>query len=157
MKKVFIPLYSFALIMLSISAHAQVYKTFEDTIKLNKEFTDISNEIANISAKLTVAKNNMPGYKAKAEAAETTAKDAAISSSEQADKAVNGNINEAKDAKRKAKKAYSKAKNAQSKNNDVGNQDDKIASLTGQLAKKQVRLEQLTAMRLAIYAQKPNQ
>ena len=134
------------------TAYSQVYKTAADTVKLNKEFTEVSNDIASLSAKLTIAQNNMPGYKSKAKAADSDAQDAAITSSVQADKATEGGVKAARKAKRNSKKAYREAKDARSANNDVGDQDDKIASLTGQLAKKQERLRQLTAMRDAINA-----
>ena len=132
--------------------YAQVYKTASDTAKLNKEFIEVSNEIADLTAKLTIAQNNKPGYQSKATAAESTAKDAAETSSVQADKATEGGVKEARKAKRQSKKAYRKAKGAQSANHDVGDQDDKIASLTGELAKKQERLTQLTEMRASINA-----
>jgi uncharacterized coiled-coil DUF342 family protein len=134
------------------TTYAQVYKTAADTVKLNKEFTEVSNDIASLSAKLTIAQNNMPGYQSKAKTADLDAQDAAVSSSVQADKATGGGVKEARKAKRNSRKAYREAKDARSANNDVGDQDDKIASLTGQLAKKQERLRQLTAMRDAINA-----
>ena len=139
------------------TAYAQVYKTQSDTVKLNKEFTEVSNDIADLTAKLTIAQNNMPGYQAKAKTAESTAQDAAVTSSVQADKATEGGVKEAKKAKRNSKKAYRKAKNARSANNDVGNQDDKIASLTAQLTKKQERLRELTDMRASINAERDHQ
>lgn len=77
-----------ALVATGFTASAQVYKTVEGTVKLNKEFTELSNDIANLSAKLTVANNNMHGYKSKADAAESIAQDAAVSSSVQANKAT---------------------------------------------------------------------
>jgi hypothetical protein len=134
------------------TTYGQVYKTASDTVKLNKEFIEVSNDIADLTAKLTIAQNNKPGYQSKATAAESTAQDAAVTSSVQADKATEGGVKEARKAKRNSKKAYRKAKDAQSANNDVGNQDDKIASLTGELAKKQERLAQLTEMRASINA-----
>jgi chromosome segregation ATPase len=146
-----------ALMTTGFTAAAQVYKTAEDTVKLNKEFTEVSNDIANLTAKLAVAQNNMPGYRSKANAAESDAQDAAETSSIQADKATRGGVKEARKAKRKSKKAFREAKDSRSANNDVGNQDDKIASLKGELAKKQERLKQLTAMRTAIYAPSPQQ
>ena len=139
------------------TTYAQVYKTASDTAKLNKEFIEVSNDIADLTAKLTIAQNNKPGYQSKATAAESTAKDAAETSSVQADKATEGGVKEARKAKRQSKKAYRKAKGAQSANNDVGNQDDKIASLTAQLAKKQERLRQLTDMRTAINVEPQHQ
>jgi chromosome segregation ATPase len=142
----------------SFTAYAQVYKTAADTIKLNKEFTEVSNDIASLSAKLTIAQNNLPGYQSKAKTADSDAQEAAVNSSDQAAKSTEqGGVKEARKAKRKSKKAYREAKDARTANNSVGNQDDKIASLTGQLAKKQERLRQLTAMRDAINAQFPLQ
>ena len=143
----------FTLLSTSFTAYTQVYKTVSDTVKLNKEFTEVSNDIADLNAKLTIAQNKMPGYQSKANAAESTAQDAAETSSVQAAKATEGGVKAARKAKRISKKAYHKAKVARSANNNVGDQDDKIASLTGQLAKKQERLRQLTAMRDAIDAQ----
>jgi chromosome segregation ATPase len=137
------------------TAYSQVYKTTADTVNLNKEFTEVSNDIANLNAKLTIAQNNMPGYQAKANAAESNAQDAAVNSSVQAAKATTGGVKEARKAKRNSKKAFREAKDARSANHDVGNQDDKIALLTGQLAKKQERLRQLTAMRDTINSQLP--
>ncbi|GAA4341438.1 hypothetical protein [Flaviaesturariibacter amylovorans] len=146
----------FLLVLISLPAGAQVYKTAADTVKLNKELTDVNNDIASLTAKLTIAQNNLPGYRGKAEKADGSAHDAAAHSSVQADKAATGNdIKDAKQARRDSRKAYREAKRARSANENVGEQDNKIASLKGQLARKQERLLQLTAMRDAIYAQLP--
>lgn len=143
----------FLVLMTGLSSSAQVYKTAADTTKLNKEFKEVSNDIASLNAKLTIAQNNLPGYQSKAKTADSDAQNAAVTSSDQAAKSTDGGVKEARKAKRKSKKAYREAKDARSANNDVGDQDDKIASLTGQLAKKQERLRQLTVMRDAINAQ----
>ena len=141
------------LMMTGFAASAQVYKTAADTVKLNKEFTEVSNDIATLTAQLTIAQNKMPGYQSKANTAESNAQDAAETSSAQAAKATEGNsVKEARKAKRKSKKAYREAKDARSANVHVGNQEEKIASLTAQLAKKQERLRQLTDMRASINA-----
>ena len=145
------------LMVTGFAASAQVYKTAADTVKLNKEFTEVSNDIATLTAQLTVAQNNMPGYQSKAKTAESNAQDAAETSSTEAAKATGGSVKEARKAKRMSKKAYREAKDARSANSDVGHQDDKIASLTGQLAKKQKRLQQLTDMRTSINAGPQNQ
>ena len=142
-----------SLIATGFTAYAQVYKTTADTVRLNKEFTEVSNDIASLSAKLTIAQNNMPGYQSKAKTADSDAQNAAINSSVQADKATEGGVKAARKAKRNSKKAYREAKDARSANIVVENQDEKIASLTGQLAKKQERLRQLIVMRDAINAQ----
>jgi DNA repair exonuclease SbcCD ATPase subunit len=146
----------FTLMLFAFTGYAQVYKTAEDTVKLNKEFTEVSNDIANLTARLEVAQNNMPGFKSKANTAESNAQEAAVTSSEQADKARGGGVKEARKAKRNSKKAYREAKDARSANENVGDQDNKIASLKGQLAKKQERLSQLTTMRTAIMSEFPN-
>lgn len=144
-----------ALMLIGFTAQAQVYKTADDTVKLNKEFIEVSNDIANLTAKLTVAQNNLPGYKAKAEGAESDAQKAAEKSSEQASKTTGGSVKEARKAKKDSKKALREAKDARKANSNIGDQDDKIASLKGQLAKKEERLRQLTEMREAIYASLP--
>ena len=141
-----------ALMLFGFTGYTQVYKTAADTVKLNKELTEVSNDIANLTARLEVAQNNMPGIKSKANNAEANAGEAAERSSAQADKATNGGVKEARRAKRNSKKAYREAKDARSANENVGDQDDKIASLKGQLAKKEERLSQLTAMRTAIFS-----
>lgn len=146
-----------SLMLIGFAAHAQVYKTAEDTVKLNKEYTEVSNDIASLSAKLTITQNNMPDYRSKANAAESNAQDAAENSSVQADKATKGGVKEARKAKHNSKKAFREAKDARSANHNVGNQDDKIADLKGELAKKQERLDQLTAMRTAINNLTPKQ
>ena len=147
-----------ALLMTGFAAYGQVYRTAADTVKLNKEFTQVSNDIATLSAQLTITQNNMPGYQSKAKTAESNAQEAAQNSSTQAAKTTDGSsVKEARKAKHKSKKAYHEAKDAQSANNDVDNQDDKIASLTAQLAKKQERLRQLTDMRASIKAEPEHQ
>ena len=153
-KTIKIILLTSVLIAFGSPAFSQKYKTASDTIKLNKEYVKVSNDIADLTAKLTIAQNKMPGYQSKANAAESNAQDAAVNSSVQADKVTTeSSVKEARKAKRNSKKAYRKAKGARSANNDVGDQDDKIASLTGQLAQKQERLRQLTAMRDSINSQ----
>jgi hypothetical protein len=146
-----------SLMATGFTANAQVYKTFADTVKLNKEFIEVSNDIASLSAKLTIAQNNMPGFQSRAKAADSNAQNAAFNSSDQADKATEGGVKAARKAKRNSKKAYREAKDARSANNVVETQDEKIVSLTGQLAKKQERLRQLITMRDAINGQPQQQ
>ena len=50
----------FLALITGFTASAQVYQSAEDTAKLNKEFTEVSNDIANLTARLTVAQNNLP-------------------------------------------------------------------------------------------------
>src|ERR1043165_4381269 len=98
------------LLFSGISVYSQKYKTIEDTQKLNKEFVTVANSIADLNAKLTIAQNDLPGYQLKASDANNDAVKAASISSDQASKATNGNIRDARTAKRKARKAYGEAK-----------------------------------------------
>ena len=146
-----IQVFSFLLMVIaSHSAYSQKYKTVEDTARLNKEFVKVNNDIADLSAKLTIAKNNLPGYQTKAVNAGTDAQNAAATSSNQASKATNGDVADAKKAKRKARKAYNEAKDSRSANNNVSDQENKITRLTLQINKKQQRLQELNVMRSAI-------
>jgi hypothetical protein len=150
MKKVFTCFVFMITVMTGLQTYAQKYKTAEDTAKLNKEYVNVSNDIVELNAKLTIAQNNLPGYKSKAIAAGTDAENAATNSSNQASKATNGNIADAKKAKRKASKAYNEAKDSRAANNNVSDQEDKITKLSLQITKKQQRLQELDVMRLAI-------
>ena len=135
----------------SLQGFSQKYKKVEDTAKLNKEYVNVTNDIADLNAKLTIAQNNLPGYKSKAIAAGADAENAATKSSNQASKAAtNGEVDDAKKAKRRASKAYREAKDSRSANNNVSDQEDKITKLTLQINKKQQRLQELDVMRLAI-------
>jgi chromosome segregation ATPase len=138
------------LLLASMPALCQKYRTTADTVNLNKEYVKVSNDIADLQARLTIAQNNLPGYQSKANVADQDAEHAAENSSSQAFKATNGSVSDARSAKRKAKKAYSEAKDARSAKNNVNTQDDKIESLSKQLNKKQQRLQELTEMRTAI-------
>ncbi len=137
-------------IMTSQSAFSQKYKTAADTVNLNKEYVEVSNDIADLTSKLTIAQNNLPGYQNKAGEATSDAQSTAINSSDKASNAVDGDIGDARKAKRKAKKALHEAKDAKQANNRLEDQDDKIAKLSSQLAKKQQRLQELEEMRTAI-------
>ena len=134
----------------SLQATAQKYKTVEDTARLNKEYIKVSNDIVDLNAKLIIAQNNLPGYKSKAIEADKDADNAALTSSNQASKATNGDVGDARKAKRKARKAYNEAKDSRAANNNVSDKEDKITRLTLQINKKQQRLQELDVMRLAI-------
>ena len=151
MKKT-IYLFCFLSLIVSGTAYSQKYKTMADTVKLNKEHVKLSNEIVELNAKLGIAQNDLPGYQSKAKDANADAVDAASSSSDQASKATNGNVSDARTAKRKAKKAYNEAKDSRSAKNKLSDQEDKITRLNLQLKKKNQRLQDLEIMRTAINA-----
>ena len=152
MKKI-IRLFCFmALLIPGVSAFSQKYRTTEDTARLNKEYINVSNDIVDLNAKLTIAQNNLPAYQSKARDANTDAVNAASTSSNQASKATNGSVGDAKDAKRKADKAYSEAKDSKSAKGKVTDQENKITGYQLDIKKKRQRLEDLDVMRLAINA-----
>ena len=155
MKKIVRLVYLFALIFPALSAVSQKYKTVEDTIKLNKEYVNVCNDIADLKAKLTVAQNDLTGYQSKAREANNDAVNSASASSDQASKATNGSVSDAKSAKRKANKSYDKAKDSRSAKKNLNEQEDKIARYNRDIEKKQHRLKELDEMRVAIYAKIP--
>ena len=80
----------------AFSASSQKYKSASDTLKLNKEWVDVSNDIAKLTSELTIAQNNLPGYRTKTTDAEIDAQASAQKSSDQAYKATNGDLGDAK-------------------------------------------------------------
>ena len=150
MKKIKYLVPAMVLTMSTFFAFSQNYQTASDTVKLNKEYVEVSNDIADLSAKLTIAQNNLPGYNTKADAAVSDAQNTSAISSEQAAIATNGDVKDARKAKRKAKHALKDAKDLRHANNNVDDQREKIADLTAELAKKQARLQELDTKRTAI-------
>lgn len=152
MKKI-IRLLCFLLLLLpAVSAFSQKYKTVEDTVKLRKEYVDVLNDLADLNAKLTIAQNDLPGYQAKVKGANNDAIDAAEASSNQADKATNGKVSDAKSAKKKADKAYDEAKDLKAAKKKLSKHEDKITRYQLDIKKKQQRLTDLDLMRVAIFA-----
>jgi hypothetical protein len=137
-------------LMGSLPAASQKYKSASDTAKLNKEWVEVSNDIAELTAELTIAQNNLPGYRSKAEKATTDAQGTAQQSSDQAYKATNGDLGDAKSAKKKAKKALNDAEDASDAKDNTKKQEKKINKLTAQLQKKQRTLQELEEMRTTI-------
>lgn len=150
MKTIKFLLPAFVLIALSSPAFAQKYKTASDTVKLNKEYVNVSNDIAELTSKLTITQNNLPGYHKRASDAASDAQSSADESRQSASKATNGDLGDAKSAKKKAGQALNRAEDARDADNKIKDQDKKIAKLSSQLQKKQERLQELDAMRVAI-------
>ncbi len=140
------------LLLASAPAFAQKYKTMEDTVKMNKERVNLQNDLADLNARLTIAQNDLPAYQSKLRGANKDAIDAAEASSDQASKATNGKVSDAKTAKRKANKAYNEAKDMESAKKKLRNQEDKITRYQLEIKKKQQRTEDLDLMRVAIFA-----
>jgi len=144
--------YVVVLLLFSMPAFSQNYKTAKDTVKLNKEFVNLSNDVVQLNARLAIAKNNLPGYQTKLREANEDAAKAATISSNQAAKATNGTVRAAKMAKRKAGKSIGEAKDARSAKNKLEDQENKITRYQLDIKKKQQRLEALEVMRAAIHA-----
>ncbi|HZX59243.1 MAG TPA: hypothetical protein VFE54_10975, partial [Mucilaginibacter sp.] len=130
-------------------------KSPADTGKLNLEYVKVQNDIADLTSKLSIAQNDLPGYQTKAVNAGNLAQTTAATSDTSATKARSGNLQDSKDAKKNADNAYSKAKDARTANNNVGKQNEKIRKLTADLKEKRQRLSDLDVMRADINAQIP--
>lgn len=142
----------FAAMLTTGTVEAQKYKTAADTLKLNKEYLEVSQDVSNLSIKLTEAQNDLPGIVGKAGSAQDRAQAAADNSSNRADQATDGSVKDARQAKRSAKTAYKKAKTSQSADYEVRKQEKKIEQLSKQLNRKQNRMKELEEMRAAIYS-----
>jgi len=150
MKQTKLILLASLMLLFASTVYSQKYKTAADTVKLNKEYVAVSNDIAELTSKLTIAQNNLPGYQSKAGETASDAQSSANASSDQASKATNGDVSDAKSEKKKANKAYHNAQDAHDADHDLKAQNKKIADLTSQLQKKQKRLMELDEMRTAI-------
>lgn len=151
MKK-YIALFLIGFLFQAVPVFSQKYKSADDTIKLNREYEKLSADIVELNIKINTAENDLASYQSKARSADNDATSAASASSDQASKATNGSVRDAKTAKRKAKKAYSEAIDSRSANNKVSDQQKRIMRFRSDLLKKQKRMEELQAMRLAIDA-----
>ncbi|MEJ7681073.1 MAG: hypothetical protein WKG06_25115 [Segetibacter sp.] len=110
MKKSIIYLILVMIVLTSNTSCMQKYKTAADMGKLNKEYTEVSNDVAELTSKLTVAQNDLPAYESKAKAEEANAQIAAAESSQQAAMAKTGDLGDVKKAKRKPTKHLMKRK-----------------------------------------------
>lgn len=135
------------LLVVSFYSYSQKYKSYADTIKLNQEYVSISNEVAELTAKLTISKNNLPNLKKKAADAHADTKAAAESNSRQAMKATNGSFEEIKEAFAKAKEALKEANRAKDADDKVQDMEEKIVGLTEKINNWQKRLKELENIR----------
>jgi DNA repair exonuclease SbcCD ATPase subunit len=136
-----------ACVIVSLPAASQKYRSAADTVKLNRELVKVNNDIAKLTAELTVAQNNLPGYVSKAKTATNEAEATAQQSSDQAYKATNGDVQDAKSAKKKARKAYKDAGDASDARANTKKQEKKIDKLSAKLQKKQNDLKGLEEIR----------
>jgi prefoldin subunit 5 len=144
-------------LVMATSAYAQKYSTVADTLKLNKEYRNLSSEIAELTAEITTARGNLSAYTTEANRAEDKARTSAEDSSDKASKATSGDLHDAKRAKAEANTAYKRAKDSKSADKHVKKQKDLIEKLTKKLTAKLQRYHELETMRNEILQQDPAQ
>jgi outer membrane murein-binding lipoprotein Lpp len=151
--KMILSAFIFGAIIFAGTVHAQKYKTLADTANLNKEYKGLTADIADLNTKLTAAQNKAMAYQQKTAQAQQDALTAARQSKEQANAAAGGDIKQIKKELKKAKKANNEANDARDAANDEKANQKEIKYLTGQIAKKQSKLDELDKERTSITAQ----
>ena len=148
MKKIFLlPVLLF--IMAAIRGFSQTYKTAADTPAFNKEYAKVSSNIADLTAQLNKAQNDLEGYTRKSDKATSDAQSTAIATTDKASHATNGTVRDARRAKKEARRSVKDAKDSRRAGNNLDDQNKKISKLSVDLAKNQNRLKELDAMRAA--------
>jgi hypothetical protein len=136
----------------SLTATAQKYKTAADTLKLNKEYSDVSLDIAKLNIKLVEAQNKTKGFQSNSINTAQDATNSAQLSKTDASTATDGNLGDAKTAMKEAKKADHEAKDAKNAKDDENENVKTIKSLNGKILEKQQLLADLDKQRAAINA-----
>ena len=134
----------------SINASAQQYKTAADTLKLNKEYSDVSLDIAKLNLKLSEAQNKTSDFQSNSVATAQHASNSAQQSKTDASTATNGNLNDAKTAMKQARKANNQAKDAKNAKDDEDKNIRTIKELKEKISDKQQVLAELDSQRAAI-------
>jgi len=139
-------------ILFSTVTNGQKYKTMADTMRLNKEYGEISLEVSKLNTKLIEEKNKTADYRTKTSSSAVDAAATAQASKDQADVATSGNTTDTKKAVTDAKEADKKANNAKDAVSDEKMNNKKIKELTAQIDQKQKLLRELDSQRAAIMA-----
>jgi len=132
------------------TASAQKYKTADDTVKLNKEYGEVTLDIAKLKAKLVEEKNKTYGYQTKSTSTAQDAVSSAQYSKQTAATATDGSVSSAKKAMKQAKKANNQANDAKDAKEDQEKNVRKIADLQEKIEKKQAVLTDLDKQRADI-------
>lgn len=152
MKKIFL-LPTLLFTMATLPSFSQTYKTAVDTPALNKEYTKVSSDIADLTVQLNKAQNDLATYTRKSDNATADAQSTAMATADKAAHATNGSVRDARRAKKEARRSVKDAKDSRRAGNNLDDQNTKISKLTADLTKKQNRLKELDAMRAAINSQ----
>lgn len=151
MKKIFfLPVLLF---MAAAPVFSQKYKTAADTPALNKEYVKVSNNIADLTAKLNKAQDDLAKINRKSDKAITNAQSSASATADKASDATTGGVRDARRAKKEARRSVKDAKDSRRAGNDLDDQNKKIRKLTAELTKNQNRLKELDVMRARINQQ----
>lgn len=143
---------TFSVILLTQTAFAQKYKTAADTIKLNKEYGEVTLDISKLKSNLIEQQNKTSGYESKSTSTNNDAVSSAQNSKEMASTATNGNVSDAKKAMKQARRASNDANDARDAKNNQANNIKKINKLNEQITKKQAVLDDLAQQKATILA-----
>lgn len=139
------------------TASAQKYKTAADTLKLNKEYSEVSLYISKLNIKLLEAQNKTSGYQSKSSSTAQDANSSAQQSKSDATTATDGNLRDAKTAMKTARKANNRAKDAKSAKDNESDNVREIKKLNEKIAEQQAVLTKLDKEKAAIKALPPVQ
>jgi hypothetical protein len=133
-------------------ANAQKYKVLADSSKLQVEYIKVSTDIAALKLKINEAEINLPGYQNASSDATVNAQTAATLSSEDAQRASDGNsLHNVRDAKKTADKAYSEAEKSEREDRKLRQKNEELRKLREALGKKEARLKVLDLMRSSLH------
>jgi len=142
--------FTIATVSITQTASAQKYRTAADTVKLNKEYGDVTLSIARLKADLIEEQNKTLSYQSKTA---STAQSAAISAQDSkgtASTATNGNVKDAHTAMKQAKDANNRARDAKNARDDEADNLKKIKDINEKIAKKQTLLTLLAQQKASI-------
>ncbi len=134
------------------AASAQKYATPADTVALNKEYGEVTLDIAKLNTKLITQQNKTAGFESKKVSTAENAVTSAQDSKKTASTATNGNLSDAKKAMKQAKKANSQANDAKDAREDQVDNVEDIKDLNEKIAKKTEKLVELDKEKAAIMA-----
>jgi len=137
-------------LIITSKANAQKYTTVADTPALNKEYRQVSADLAELNKRLTDAQGKTSNLMSKVTTTSQDAQSAAIASEQQASTATNGDLKDLRKEEKKAEKANKKAKDQKDAQKDLKANQKEIKHLNEEISKKQKRLAELDKERDAI-------
>ncbi|MEO6258080.1 MAG: hypothetical protein ABIO82_05285 [Ginsengibacter sp.] len=132
------------------SLYSQKYTTTADTIALNAEYLKLTNDIAALNISLDKARSEQDKQVKKSAVATSDAQSTASKAIDKAEQSTGESVKDARKAKRQARKSVKDAKDARHAKGDLDDANKKVEKLSGELQKKQDRLNELNNMRSTI-------